>query len=211
MLTEHVFLIRQSECAAALAAWCRASGRFLHSFHAAEEFLDAYQPNGPACLVTDIDLPDLSGLDLLVELKNRQMGLPTIVASDSLTIESTVLAMKMGAFDVLQKPVDVKLLECLLDAALERDAATRRRCAHIESLTPRERAVMAALVDGKKTVQIARELAISPSTVEKHRLNLLRKMRVDSVVDLVRSCIPRPRFDIAANRQPANRRWADLD
>lgn len=167
-------------------------------FHSAEDFLERYAPQVAGCLITEIRLPRMDGLELLAELCRKRWNIPVILYSEYLTVPDAVQAIKLGAFDVLEKPDDQLELYGAVENALRCDA--ERRAAEVVqrtrfgSLTPREREVMDRLVVGKKTTQIARELSISPSTVEKHRINVLKKVRVDSVVDLTRAVMLQPHF-----------------
>jgi two-component system response regulator FixJ len=148
---------------------------------------------GAVCLLLDLQLPDMSGLNVQQALAHLQ-HLPVIIMSGSVQVPEAVCALKRGAIDVLEKPVQFEQILAAVEVSLafSRDHLQRNDYGlkQTEPLSPREHQVMQALMLGKKTTRIARELSISPSTVEKHRLKVLRKMRVDTVVDLLRMHMP---------------------
>jgi len=154
--------------------------------------LDACEPDQPGCLVTDMRLPGLSGLELEARLREKGCRLPFVVISGCADVGSAVRAIQAGAVDYIEKPFDGQLLIDAVNEALRRDAEARSRRAfrsrvraRIESLSRRERQVGGLLAAGKTSKEIAYELKISPKTADFHRSNLLRKMQVRSVVELV--------------------------
>lgn len=157
------------------------------------EFLAKYDPNRPACLVLDVRMPEMSGLEVQQQLNRSGAMLPVILITGHGDIPMAVQAMKDGAFDFLQKPFrDQELLD-RINAALKLDAenrATVDRHADLkqrsESLTPREREVLALVVDGKANKVIAIDLGLSERTVEIHRANVMDKMGARSVAHLVK-------------------------
>jgi FixJ family two-component response regulator len=156
------------------------------------EFLDRYRTGGPACLVVDIRMPEISGLDLQQRLNERGIDAPVIILTGHATIGSAVRSLKQGAFEFLEKPVDEQTLIDSVHAALrthrERMATNERARATalaLGTLTPRERQVLDLVVKGASNKMIARELAISPKTVEIHRSNMMRKMHAGSATELV--------------------------
>ena len=159
----------------------------------AQEFLRCPPPEGPSCLVLDVRLPGLSGLELQQRLASGDLALPIIFITGHGDIPMSVQAMKAGAVDFLSKPFrDQDLLDAV-HQALARDrqaraqraerAALRRR---FEALTPRQRDVMARMVAGLLTKQIAGELGTSEATVKTHRKQVMAKMRAESLADLIR-------------------------
>jgi FixJ family two-component response regulator len=156
------------------------------------EFLQAGRPDGPTCLVLDVRLPGRGGLDFQRELSNSGIHLPIIFITGHADIPMSVQAMKGGAIEFLTKPFrDQDLLDAI-QLGLERDRARREDekaiavlGARFDSLTPREREVMALVVTGRMNKQIAFELGISEITVKLHRSNVMRKMAARSMADLV--------------------------
>jgi FixJ family two-component response regulator len=179
---------------------CRSIERLLQpagfkvqSFRSAAQFLPQGRPLGPACVILDVQLPGLSGLDLQRELTNSGIQLPIIFITGHGDIPMTVRAMKGGAVEFLTKPFHGAQLLSVIRAALERDRtmlkqqieAAQLRCRY-DLLTAREREVLALLVRGLLNKQIAGELATTERTIKFHRANIMRKMQAESVADLVK-------------------------
>jgi two-component system, LuxR family, response regulator FixJ len=157
------------------------------------EFLAKYDPNQPGCLVLDVRMPEMSGLEVQQQLNRSGSLLPVILVTGHGDIPMAVQAMKDGAFDFLQKPFRDQDLLDRINAALKQDAQNREsvdRLADLrqraQSLTPREREVMAHVVDGKANKVIAIDLGLSERTVEIHRANVMEKMDARSVAHLVK-------------------------
>ena len=163
------------------------------AFAGPREFLAKHDPSQPSCLVLDVRMPEMSGLELQQHLNRSGSMLPVILISGHGDIPMAVQAMKDGAFDFLQKPFrDQELLD-RINGALKLDAENRAstdRLADLkqrsDSLTPREREVMASVVDGKANKVIAIDLGLSERTVEIHRANVMEKMGARSVAHLVK-------------------------
>jgi two-component system, LuxR family, response regulator FixJ len=173
-----------------------AAGYQVLAYASALEFLDQARLDQPGCIVLDLVLPGMDGMELQRTLRARGAMLPIIFVTGFGDIPQTVAAMQWGAFDVLEKPVQPQALLERLRRALELDLAAHRHRQQaadlqrrIESLSPRERQVVDLIVLGRHTKQIAGELELSPKTVEHHRANVLRKMEVDNVADLVRNVV----------------------
>jgi len=168
-------------------------GLRVQAFGSAREFLEAQRADAPGCLVLDIRLPGLSGLDLQRELAKTSSPLPIIFISGHGDIPMTVQAMKAGAIEFLPKPFrDQQLLDAI-SQAIERDRLARnerREVAELrrrhDSLTPREREVMTFVVKGLLNKQVGAELGMSETTVKLHRGQVMQKMKAESLADLVR-------------------------
>jgi FixJ family two-component response regulator len=177
----------------ALARLIRSAGLRVEAFASAEEFLNRPRPDAPSCLVLDVQLPHLSGLDLQRRMVDANSEMPILFITGHGDIPTTVRAMKAGAVEFLTKPlVEGDLLESIRQA-IARDRATRDQHAgtaalraQYVSLTPREQEVMAWVVSGLLNKQIAGALRISEETVKVHRGHVMRKMQADSLADLVR-------------------------
>ncbi len=162
-------------------------------FSSAEEFLAAPQPDGPACLVLDVQMPGLSGLDLQRRLADRGRPLPIVFTTGHGDIPMTVEAMKAGAIGFLSKPFRNQDMIEAIKEGIARDREWRKQLNEVtelrnryESLTAREREVFALVTRGSLNKQIALELGTSERTVKAHRAQVVQKMQADSVADLVR-------------------------
>jgi FixJ family two-component response regulator len=157
------------------------------------EFLAKYDPSQPGCLVLDVRMPEMSGLEVQQHLNRAGSMLPVILITGHGDIPMAVQAMKDGAFEFLQKPFRDQDLLDRINAALKLDAENRHNVERhadlrkrAESLTPREREVMAMVVDGRANKVVAIDLGLSERTVEIHRANVMEKMGARSVAHLVR-------------------------
>jgi two-component system, LuxR family, response regulator FixJ len=162
-------------------------------FASAQEFLTAYQPGQPGCLVLDIRMPGMSGLELQQQLNLRGAVIPVIFMTGHGDIPMAVEAMQHGAFDFLQKPFRDQDLLDRIQKAIVKDAEQRQTLGeherirtHLESLTDREREVLDLMTQGKQNKVIAQDLGVSPRTIEIHRARVMEKMSAQSVAQLVR-------------------------
>jgi FixJ family two-component response regulator len=177
----------------ALTRLIRSAGYEVQSFASARDFLDSGpRSEGSACLVLDVRMPGLSGMDLQRELQRAKAILPIIFITGHGDIPTSVKAMKEGAVDFLQKPVKDKDLLKAIEQSLARaarDQSQRQEIAQIqkrvESLTPREFEVMSLVVAGMLNKQIAFKLGTVEKTIKVHRARVMKKMDVDSIAELV--------------------------
>lgn len=171
----------------------RSAGLSVRTYDSATSFLDATPKIGAGCVITDVRMPGLTGIDLLRRLQEMQIGLPVIVITGHGDVPLAVEAMKCGAVDFLEKPFDDDVLLASVRAALNRseesaavEAERAEIRARIGALTQRERDVLEGLVAGHPNKIIAFKLEISPRTVEIYRANLMTKMKAGSLSELVR-------------------------
>ncbi|MHC4844359.1 MAG: response regulator transcription factor [Planctomycetota bacterium] len=163
------------------------------TYSSADAFLEAYNPQVHGCLVADVRLPGMSGLELQEKLVQENIKLPVIVITGHGDVPMAVQAMKMGALNFIEKPFRDQVLLDNIQKAIDLDTQLRyeqKKNAEskkkLELLTPREREILDFLITGKPNKVIAFELGISQKTVDFHRANILKKMGADSVVKLVR-------------------------
>jgi two-component system response regulator FixJ len=177
----------------ALRFLMRSVGLTVETFTSATEFLDAYRDDRPGCLVLDIRMPGMTGLELQDKLTERRSILPIIFITGHGDVPMAVEAMQAGAMDFIQKPFRDQDLLDRIHQAIDKDAKTRQSLgelaairARLASLTPREREVMDLVVHGKANKVIAGDLDLSQRTVEIHRARVMEKMEASSLAHLVR-------------------------
>lgn len=168
----------------------------VEAYASAKDFLDAYEPGRPGCLLLDVRMPGMSGLELQRELSERSIALQVVILTGHGNVPVAVQAMKAGAVDFIEKPFNNELLLDRIQMAVaqslrsdsereKHDEALRR----LDTLTPRERQVFDLVVNGETNKSIAHRLTISEKTVEIHRANVMRKMRARSLASLVHMAV----------------------
>jgi FixJ family two-component response regulator len=173
-----------------VAGWLERRGFTAQPYLSAEEFLAAYAPRETECLLVDLVLPAMSGLELLEKLTAQGVLAPLVIISAVDDMPTVIRAMRGGAIEFVQKPLDEERLVRAVSEALAVDRAAKHSrgdlAARVAELTPRDRRVLHALAAAKTTPEIAAALSIRPATVEKHRQRIFAHLGVDSVPALVR-------------------------
>jgi FixJ family two-component response regulator len=179
-----------------IEATMRGMGAETECFASATEFIGHSLKDQNACVLLDLEMPGISGLEFLEKHFAGKIDLPVIVVTAHASVQTAVRSLKLGAVDFLEKPFERSVLVKAVEWALEKDKARRsgvnaknevRR--RLMTLSPRESELLRAVVEGKSTKMIADELRISPRTVDHHRANLMEKMRAANVADLVRMAV----------------------
>lgn len=177
-------IVRNAAASVRLAVECYGKGA---------DFLAAYDPDRPGCLVLDVRMPGLSGLELQTRLAARHAQIPIIIVTGYADVSMAVQALRAGAMDFIEKPFSSQALVERIQEAVERDRRLRRATVRfadftirVHRLTQRERQVLALIVEGRANKQIADRLALSRKTVETHRANLISKTGVESLAELIR-------------------------
>ncbi len=177
----------------ALKLLLRSVGQAVETYGSAQEFLDSYGEDRPGCLVLDIRMPGISGLELQQKLNEKHSILPIIFITGHGDVPMAVEAMQAGAVDFIQKPFRDQDLIDRINQALEKDSSNRAALGErndirrrLETLTPREREVLDLVVQGKANKVIAGDLKLSQRTVEIHRARVMEKMQASSLAHLVR-------------------------
>jgi two-component system, LuxR family, response regulator FixJ len=168
-------------------------GLAVETYQTAEQFLDAYNPDRAGCLILDVRMPGMGGLQLQKELADRHVELPIIIVTGYAEVPMAVRALKTGAVDFIEKPFSDQLLLERVREAIESDRHRREARAERDAvsarfarLTAREREVLDGVIAGKANKVIAMELGVGTKTVEAHRAKLMKKLKVDSLADLIR-------------------------
>ncbi len=201
---QTVFVVDDDQAARESLRWLLESvGHRVSCYPSAREFLEIYDGKVPGCLVLDVRMPGMSGLELQSLLLERNWCLPVIIVTGHGDVPMAVRAMKAGAVDFLQKPYNDQALLDRIQQALELCSQRRRNLSELAQiqdnylqLTPREREVAALVVAGKANKVIAIELGLSPKTIEVHRANVMYKMQAHSLSELVQMCM---RLETAAS------------
>ena len=168
----------------------------VRTYGSAQEFLADFSPEAPGCLVVDVRMPGMSGLELQRQLVDRGSDIPVVVITGHGDVEMAVRAMKAGAFDFIQKPFNDQVLLDLIQTALEKSTRVARAQAErthvrdqLDQLTEREREVLNGIVAGESNRQIATRLDLSEKTIEFHRAKVMRKMEAGSLAELTRKVV----------------------
>jgi len=168
-------------------------GMNIEAYSSAREFLEKHDANRPGCLVLDVRMPGMSGIELQETLASKGIQTPIIIVTGYGDVPTAVRAMKKGAVDFIEKPFNDQEMLDRIQIAIEKDAKIRREDSLREqlveratTLTPREKLVMRRVVAGLSNKEIARDLGISPRTIEVHRAKVMEKMRAGSLAELVR-------------------------
>ena len=189
-----VFIVDDDEAVRDSLSWLMQSvGLNTETFHSADAFLQGFGEDRPGCLLLDIRMPGMSGLELQNVLRERGFRLPLVVISGHADVPMAVRALKAGAFDFVEKPFNDQLLLDTVQRAIEQDREQRQSLAQIDewrarldTLTPREHEVLELVVAGASNKQISSELGVSLKTVEAHRARVMDKLQADSLSQLVR-------------------------
>ena len=192
-----MFVIDDDESIRELLAWLMARNSIpCETFANARSFLAACQPDAPGCLVLDLYMPGMSGLDLQKYLTDHGIVMPVIFLSGRADVSNAVRAVKGGAIDFIEKPFDYRRIVALVKEGLARDAEMRSERlknrelgTRLATLTQREQEVLGLVVAGKLSRVIAEELAISIKTVEAHRSKIMEKLGVGSIAELVHAIV----------------------
>lgn len=189
-----VFIVDDDEAVRDSLSWLMQSvGLSTETFPSADAFLQGFGEDRPGCLLLDIRMPGISGLELQSLLRERGFRLPLVVISGHADVPMAVRALKAGAFDFIEKPFNDQLLLDTVQRAIEHDRQERESHARLDvwrrrldTLTPREREVLQLVVGGASNKQISSELGVSMKTVEAHRARVMDKLQADSLSELVR-------------------------
>jgi two-component system response regulator TtrR len=188
-----VFVVDDDESTRELFRWLLSTnGIPVEVFRCAQDFLLAVRVDQPGCVVLDLRMPDMSGLELQQHLAQRGVDIPIVFVTGEGNVSQAVAAVKAGAVDFVEKPFDYNRILSLIRECLVRNAEQRRRVSErqgvacrLASLTPREREVLERVMAGKPNRIIAEDLVISVKTVEVHRAHIMEKLEVRSVAELV--------------------------
>jgi two-component system, LuxR family, response regulator FixJ len=196
-LKPTVFVVDDDEAIRdSLMLLLHAEGLLAASFASADAFLDTYRAGTPGCVIADVRMPGMTGIELMERLHAAGAAIPVILITGHGDIPMAVSALKRGAADFFEKPFDDNLLLARIRETLAQDDTDRRRQSHREALrarlanlTPREHEIMAILVEGHPNKVIAAQFAISPRTIEVHRARIMEKMQARNLSDLVRMAL----------------------
>lgn len=194
VITPVINIVDDDRMARESLKWLAESAHLhVQEFDRGMEFLSKFNSDTPGCVVLDVRMPDINGMELFARLKDTGADIPVIIVTGHADVAMAVRAMKAGAFDFVEKPYNDALMLEVIQNALTRDQYSRDRQTRVNEikqkvnrLTPRESEVMQLVINAKQNKVIASELSISIKTVELHRANLMNKMDVTSPTELVR-------------------------
>ena len=192
-----VFVVDDDQAMRNSLKWLIESvGVAVESFSSADAFLAAYEPGRPGCLVLDVRMPGMSGLELQEHLSSQNIRVPAVIITGHGDVPMAVRAMKAGAIDFIEKPFNDEALLDAIRRALAFEAQQRTEQyehreieARIDHLTPREREVMEMVTEGRSNKEIANALGVSAKTIEAHRARVMEKMQARSLAELVRMAL----------------------
>ncbi len=192
--TSTIFIVDDdTQVRQALALLMESVGLKVQTYPSADVYLEQFDPEAPGCLILDVRMPGMSGLELQARLAAEAMHPPVIIITGHGDVPMAVRAVQAGAVDFIEKPFNDQALLDSVHRALDLDARQRGRASklaevqsRLASLTPREQQVMKMVVTGKRNKNIALELSVSQSTVEAHRAKVMEKMQAQSLSDLMR-------------------------
>lgn len=177
----------------AVSLLLRAEGFKVNAYESALAFLKAVINEPEGCVVTDVRMPEMNGIELIAKMKEKRLAIPVVVLTAHADVPLAVEAMKLGAIDLLEKPFEDEALLAAISAALQRRSADENRSREIveikqrlASLTRREHEILAGLMKGSSNKVIAHDLGISTRTAEVHRANIMAKMRAGNLAELVK-------------------------
>ena len=185
-LVDDDFSVRDS-----LSMLIESTGQAVRCFESADEFLDGFDPDQPGCLILDVRMPRMTGLELQEELNRRDFNIPIIFISGHADVPDSSKAFRGGAVDYMEKPFDSEVLLNRMQEAIRRDSETRVRNAErrilkkrLSTLTPRELEVMILVVKGLSNKEAARHLDVSNRTIDVHRAKIMEKMDAEDLAEL---------------------------
>ncbi|MCU7833760.1 MAG: response regulator transcription factor [gamma proteobacterium symbiont of Taylorina sp.] len=192
-----IFIVDDDEqVRSALTLLMQSVGLIVESYSSAQDYLDSFDDSKPGCLILDVRMPGMSGLDLQARLTAEKIHPPIIIITGHGDVPMAVKAVSAGAVDFIEKPFNNQSMLDSVHKAIERDAVQRGESsrlqdieAHYSTLTPREKEVLQSVIEGKRNKVIAFDLNISQSTVEAHRSKVMDKMSAGSLSDLMRMAI----------------------
>ncbi|MFA6051478.1 MAG: response regulator [Methylobacter sp.] len=191
-LIDDEFAVRDS-----LTFLIESTGQAVRSFESANDFLNDYSHEQPSCLILDVRMPSMSGLELQEELSNREISIPIIFISGHADISDSAKAFRAGAIDFLEKPFDNEILLKRIEEAIQKDIETKEHLIkkrqiqqRLDHLTAREKEVLSLIVSSYSNKEAAMKLNISNRTIDVHRAHIMEKMRAENLAELMMMVMP---------------------